>query len=197
MNGLIELLGNLIVDYIKRDYEEEKVRLAYIGPPARIFIDNEYIELVKGSEYTLPRWISELLVRRHLGRMINGEVDHSTIARLSFNERRSWGQLKFEKLSGYFYTRIKAHIHYLKEKYKAIEDLDKLHEHAQVISSLITHTKNLHETRLNKIITLLGAPEYWPDAITALSEEEKQLYTILRSILDIFDKNIFEVDKHG
>lgn len=196
MNGLIELLGSLIVSYINRDFEEEQVKIAYMGPSTRIFVEDDYVELVRGSEYTLPRWIAQFLQEKNQAKVSEGLIDEVTVTRLYFNESRSKGQLKFEKLAGYFYSKVKRQLSTMLKSYRGIEDLSKAQQVFQVISNLATSTKNLYKVRLSKILSLIGT-EVSPDVLANLSEEEKHLYTTLKNVLEIFNAKVFEVEKRG
>lgn len=196
MNGLIELLGALIVNYINRDFEEEEVRVAYVGPPTKIFVEDDYVELIRGSEYTLPRWVARVLEERGRAKSSEGLIDEVTVTRLYFNESRSKGQLRFEKLPGYFYSRVKNQLETMLKSYRNIEDFSKAQQLFQTISNLATSTRNLYRVRLSKILSLIGA-DVGPDVLANLSEEEKHLYTTLKGIFEIFSLKVFEVEKRG
>jgi DNA replication factor GINS len=194
LNGLIELLGSLIISFINRDFEEEEVKAAYIGSPLRIFIEDDYVELVKGAEYTLPRWIARILYENNRVKEVDKTIDETTVARIYFNENRSRGQLKFEKLPGYFYSRVKEQINTMMRTYREITDLSKAHQIVQSITSLSNTTRNLYKTRLSKILSMMGG-DIGMDVLADLSEEEKHLYNTLKAILDVFNSKIFEVEK--
>lgn len=197
MNGLIELLGNLIVSYVKRDFEEEEVKVAYVGSPTAVFIEDDYVELIRGSEYILPRWIAQTLQEKERAKLPDEEVDYVTVTRISFNESRSRGQIKFEKLSGYFFSKIRSQITYTMKKYRTVDNLERAHEIAQSITSLVTATKNLYRVRLSKILSLICIQDVNPELLSNLSEEEKYLFTVMRSLLEIFNAKVFEVNRHG
>lgn len=197
MNGLIELLGQLVVNYVNRDFEEEEVKVAYVGKPAKVFIEDDYVELFRGSEYTLPRWIAQILQEKEMARLSSEEIDYISVTRISFNESRSRGQIKFEKLGGYFFSKIRSQVAYIMKKYKSVDDLEKAHEIAQSITSLVTATRNLYRVRLSKILSLVSVQDISPEVLSNLSEEEKYLYAIVRSILEIFNSKIFEVSRHS
>lgn len=196
MTGLLELMGLLGIRVIERDYEEEEVKVAYIGPPTSIFVEDDFIELVKGAEYTLPRWLAKLLSEKGVARIQEAPVEESVVARLQFNESRSRGQLKFEKLQGYFYSRIRDQVSSMFRSYKEINDLTKAHQVLQSITKLSTATRDLYKTRLIKILNIVTS-EIGPDVLANLSEEEKQLYSALRTILGLYNSMVFEVEKHG
>ena len=196
LNGIIELLGDLITSYMVRDFEEEQVKVAYIGPATRIYVEDDYVELVRGSEYTVPRWVAQILQEKNRAKISESPVDEVLVTRIYFNESRSRGQLKFEKLSGYFYSRIRQQLITLLKAYKDIEDFSKAHQVFQAITNLATSTKNLYKVRLAKILGLIGS-EVGPDVLANLSEEEKHLYVALRTILDIFNQRVFEVERRG
>lgn len=195
MTGLLELIGLLGIRVIERDYEEEEVKVAYIGPSTSLFVEDDFIELVKGAEYTLPRWLAKLLSEKGVARIQEAPVEESIVARLQFNESRSRGQLKFEKLQGYFYSRIRDQVSSMFRSYKEINDLTKAHQVLQSITKLSTATRDLYKTRLIKILNIVTS-EIGPDVLANLSEEEKQLYSALRTILGLYNSMVFEVEKH-
>jgi DNA replication factor GINS len=195
LTGLLELIGLLGVRVIERDYEEEEVKVAYIGPSTSLFVEDDFIELVKGAEYTLPRWLAKFLSEKGVARIQEAPVEESIVARLQFNESRSRGQLKFEKLQGYFYSRIRDQVSSMFRSYKEINDLTKAHQVLQSITKLSTATRDLYKTRLIKILNIVTS-EIGPDVLANLSEEEKQLYSALRTILGLYNSMIFEVEKH-
>jgi len=195
LTGLLELIGLLGVRVIERDYEEEEVKVAYMGPSTSLFVEDDFVELVKGAEYTLPRWLAKFLGEKGVARIQEAPVEETMVARLQFNESRSRGQLKFEKLQGYFYSRIRDQVSSMFRSYKEINDLSKAHQVLQSITKLSTATRDLYKTRLIKILNIVTS-EIGPDVLANLSEEEKQLYSTLRTILDLYNSMVFEVEKH-
>jgi DNA replication factor GINS len=103
--------------------------------------------------------------------------------------------LKFEKLQGYFYSRIRDQVSSMFRSYKEINDLSKAHQVLQSITKLSTATRDLYKTRLIKILNIVTS-EIGPDVLANLSEEEKQLYSALRTILELYNSMVFEVEKH-
>ncbi|MEM0001562.1 MAG: hypothetical protein QXS24_03805 [Desulfurococcaceae archaeon] len=196
MNGLVELLGSLVSEFIIRDFEEEEVKVAYIGPALKLFVEDDYIELVKGAEYNLPRWIARILYENNRIKEMDKSIDEATVARIYFNENRSKGQLKFEKLSGYFYSRVREQINMMLKAYREITDLSRAHQIVQSVTSLSNTMRNLYKTRLSKILSMVGG-DIGADVLADLSEEEKHLYNAVRSVLEVFNKKIFGVEKHG
>ncbi|MEM4224610.1 MAG: hypothetical protein QXX93_01455, partial [Desulfurococcaceae archaeon] len=91
---------------------------------------------------------------------------------------------------------IKQEISSLFRKYKSVDSLSKARDLADRIDKLVTNTKELHRTRLSKILTLLSVQQVTPEMLVNLSEEEKHLYTVLKTVLDIFNSRVFEVEKH-
>lgn len=197
MNGLIESLAWLITAYLKRDFEEEEVRVAYTGRNMLVFIEDDYVELVKGSEYTLPRWIAQQLIEEGLAKPVDEPVDVAKVARIAFNESRLKSSTKFEKLSGYFYMAVNREVAELLRKYKSIDSVSKARELSERLDKLVASIKQLHKTRLSKLLSLLSMQELTPEALSNLSEEEKHLYSSLKTLLEVFNRNVFEVEKHG
>lgn len=195
MNGLIEVIGSIIERYVNRDFEEEEIRVMYTGASLKVFIEDDYVELVKGSEYTLPRWITSILYEKGRARIIEQQVDETTISILRFNESRDKSRLKFEKLTGYFYNRVKYQLYTMMKSYREISDLSKALQIVESMKKISSTTKDLYRIRLSKILTLLGG-EIPPELVADLSEEEKHLLSILKTTLEVFNKKIFEVGKY-
>lgn len=196
MNGLIELLGPLLAGVIRRDFEEEEVRAVYMGQPIRIFVHDDYVELMKGAEYTLPRWIARLLYEKKLVKEYDKPIDEVMLARVNFNETRSKGQLKFERLQGYFYNRILDQIELMVKTYKEETDLGKVSQIVKSIQDMTNSTRSIYRTRLSKLFSIVTS-DIASDIIADLSEEEKHLYNILKAILKIFSTKVMGVEKHG
>lgn len=197
MNGLILLLCDLITRFVERDFEEEQVKAAFTGGSLRVFLEEDYVELVKGSEYTLPRWLAQFLAERGYASFSLEYVEPVNVAVIAFNESRNRSFMKFEKLPGYFYLAVKQEIGSLFKKYKSIESVAKAKELSERLDKLTSGVKQLHRTRLLKILSLLTVQQITPEVISNLSEEEKHLYVSLRTLLDSFNERIFEVEKHG
>jgi len=197
LSGLIEVIGALIHSSLKREFEEEQVRVAYMGSPLKVFVEDDYVELVRGSEYTLPRWLALYLVEKNYARFAGEGVDVAKVSRLAFNESRSRSQLKFEKLEGYFYSLVKLEVEMMLKSHKSIDSVAKAQELLDRLNKLVTNTRNLYRYRLSKLMTLLTLQDAPPDVLANLSEEEKQLYEALKTLLEIFNARVFEVGGGG
>jgi DNA replication factor GINS len=193
VSGLVELLSEVISGFVSRDSEEEYVRVAYTAPSILVFLEDDYVELVRGAEYNVPRWIAQLLAEKGCAKILEEGVDAVDLGRLMFNESRSRGQIKFEKLKGYFYSKVKSTIQHLLKQYKSATNIDEIKRISDTLSTLSSNTKNLYKIRLSKILSLLSVQELPPEVLGNLSEEEKLLYTTIRSVLEVFNERVFEV----
>jgi DNA replication factor GINS len=193
VSGLVELLSEVISGFVSRDSEEEYVRVAYTAPSTLVFLEDDYVELVRGAEYNVPRWIAQLLAEKGCAKILEEGVDAVDLGRLMFNESRSRGQIKFEKLKGYFYSKVKSTIQHLLKQYKSATNIDEIKRISDTLSTLSSNTKNLYKIRLSKILSLLSVQELPPEVLGNLSEEEKLLYTTIRSVLEVFNERVFEV----
>jgi DNA replication factor GINS len=193
VSGLVELLSEVISGFVSRDSEEEYVRVAYTAPSILVFLEDDYVELVRGAEYNVPRWIAQLLAEKGYAKILEEGVDAVDLGRLMFNESRSRGQIKFEKLKGYFYSKVKSTIQHLLKQYKSATNIDEIKRISDTLSTLSSNTKNLYKIRLSKILSLLSVQELPPEVLGNLSEEEKLLYTTIRSVLEVFNERVFEV----
>jgi len=193
VSSLVELLGELISGFISRDAEEEYVRVAYTGPSVNVFVEDDYVELVKGAEYNLPRWIAQILAEKGYAKILEEDIDAVAIGRLMFNESRSRGLIKFEKLKGYFYFKVKSTVLHLLKQYKSAGNIEEIKKISDMLTTLTSNTKSLYKIRLSKILSLLSVQELSPEVLNNLSEEEKILYNTMRTVLEVFNKRIFEV----
>jgi len=192
LTGLLELSLVLNTELVQREYEEEEVKIVYIGQNMKVFLEDGYIELIKGSEYTLPRWLAKYLAEKGLAKISEAPIEENIVARLQFNESRSKGQLKFEKLQGYFYTRIKEQIiETIKTLFKEISDISRVQQVLQSYSRMESMTRELYRTRLSKILNILTS-EVSPEILSNLSEEEKQLYHSLKTVIDTYNSRVFD-----
>jgi DNA replication factor GINS len=194
--ALLESVVLLNTRLIERDYEEEEVRLAYTGPPIKLFIEDDYVELTRGSEYTVPRWLAEIISEAGYGKINEQLVDEGALAKIQFNEARSRSQLRFEKLQGYFYQRVRDHVLHTLSKIREVSDLAKTQQMIESITKISALTRELYRTRLSKILNVVMI-EVSPDVLHNLSEEEKHLYSLLKAILDAFRLRVFEVERRG
>lgn len=197
MNGLLVLLSDLITKFIERDFEEEQVRAAFTGGSFKVFLEDDYVELVKGSEYTLPRWLAQYLADRGYASLPGEGVDPVNVAIIAFNEGRSRSFMRFEKLAGYFYLAVKQEVSSLFKRYKSVDSVAKAKELSEKLDKLVSNVKQLHRLRLSKILSLLTVQQVTPEVISNLSEEEKHLYVVLRTLLEAFNEKVFEVERHG
>ncbi|MEM1800579.1 MAG: GINS complex subunit Sld5 [Desulfurococcaceae archaeon] len=197
MNGLIELLGGILEKFVKRDFEEEPIKVVITSSGVTLFLEDNYIELVRGSEYILPRWIAYMLQDMKLASISDEEIDVSTMNRLAFIEMRNRSPPKFEKLKGYFYNKAKLRMKIMLRDYSKANDIKKLQEIAENLHGIMSSTVSLAKTRISKLLSMLSIQAVSQDIIDNLSEEEKLFYNSMKTLLEVFSKNIFEVETSG
>lgn len=163
---------------LEREYEEESVRVMVVEDVGKILTPEGIIELSKGSEYTLPRWIARELAERGCVKFIEEEINLEKLAKIAYSEESMTRRLVFEKLHPYFYKLTKDVI---EELYKVLERerqpriLAEIQKHEEYLS-------RISRVRLRKILNLLMIEAPY-DLITKLSEEEKLLYDMLKATL--------------
>lgn len=196
MSALMSLLSDVLYRYIARSFEEEKVKTVLIGSNTKVFLDDGYVELVKGSEYYLPRWIAARLEEeKHAS--IPDEIDDRTLATLSFSEEVKLTQedsVKFRELKGFFYQHVKWKIQRMLEEYRKelIKDPKALTGKSETIRRMTENLEDLANKRRKRMIIALNAP-FTPKMLENLSEEEKLFYTSVRSFIEEYYNKVLKV----
>ncbi|WP_233418120.1 DNA replication complex GINS family protein [Desulfurococcus amylolyticus] len=197
LNGLLELIGILTSDFIAREYEEEPVKILVTAQDLNVFIDDGFIELTKGSEQVVPRWIARKLAAKNQAKIVNDDISRDMLSQLVFNEDRYRNQLRFEKLKGYFYHRMKDTLVKNVEEYGRSPDIKRLQEVSELVRIINDSMLSLTRLRTRKIVSLTMTPGYPADIVENLSEEEKILFNALKTILDIYYRRFIGVETIG
>lgn len=178
MENIVSSLIKLFLSILYREYEEEHIRTIIIEDLGKIFLPEGVVELVKGSEYSMPRWIARELKQRNLVEIKDEGISLEKLAKIAYSEQSTTRKLSFEKLPPYFYHLVKDEVtrlyHVLEEEKKPV-----------ILSDISRYEQFLSEIgriRVRKLISLLliKPPQ---DLLNKLSEEELLLYRILKDVL--------------
>ncbi|ADV64886.1 hypothetical protein [Desulfurococcus mucosus] len=194
MNGLLELVGLLAGSFVSRDYEEEPVKITVTVQGITVFIEDGFVELAKGSEHIVPRWVARELAAKGYATITEDGIDKERLAKLLFLEDRYKSQPRFEELKGYFYRRLGEKIKETLEEHGKSRDLRRLEELSESVKMYRDALVSLTRLRAKKIVGFLTAPGYPAEAVNNLSLEEKIFFNSLRTLLDTYFKVIIGVD---
>ncbi|RLG82284.1 MAG: hypothetical protein DRO40_08045 [Thermoprotei archaeon] len=185
LTSAANLLAKLCLNLLKREYEEDYVRVIVLEDIGKIFVPEGVAELTRGTEYSLPRWIAQELVDKGVVELKEGEIGLERLAKIAYNEESTMRKPVFVKLYPYFYHLIIDEVRKLYERLEAektpliLSDVQKYENYISTIGKI----------RVRKLINLLlvEPPE---DMFTKLSEEEKILYIMLKNILAYWLKSL-------
>ncbi len=186
MSSLASLLVEKLVEFMERDYMEEEIRIEVIGSPPKVFIHEGFTELTRGAEYSVPRWLAEMLFRENTAKPREQEVSVENLSKIAYNEEALIKKLQLMKLPRYFYMMVREDIEKIREKLKSTADLSLLDEYKQ-LEDLYYTIGRIRVKKLLSFILLASVPQ---EIFEKLSEEERILFTLLREVLSTWMKNI-------
>ncbi len=176
--GVLEKLLSMYMGLVYRDFEEELVRVIVVEDIGPIYIPEGVIELTKGSEYNLPRWIAVELYRRGYVEFKDKPVDLEKLAKIAYSEESSRKGIEFSKTPQYFYHIVGYEIDGLYERLERERDTRLLLD----IQKYEDYLLRIGKARVKKITQLIPI-EIPQEVYMCLSEEERILYRMLREIL--------------
>jgi len=144
----------------------------------KIYLPEGIVELTKGSEYTLPRWVARELAEKGLVKYRDGDIGLEKLAKIAYAEESTSRKPVFEKLYPYFYRLV---VDELENLYKILEK-EKQPRILADIQKYEEYLSKIGRIRVRKILNLLmiEAPQ---EVVSKLSEEEKLLYGMLKEVL--------------
>ncbi len=189
--SVVEQIACINLDILYRDFEEELVRVIVLEDLGPIYVSEGVVELSKGSEYNLPRWIALELYRRGLVEFKEKPVDLEDLAKIAYSEESSRKGIEFTKIKQYFYHIVCREIDELYERVERERDTGLLLD----LRKYEDYLMRIGKSRVKKLIQLLFLK--LPSEVSSkLSEEEKILYLLLKDILDHWLKRL-RIEKGG
>ncbi len=184
--GFVKLLMKTLFEFLTRDFMEQEVKVEIIGESEPVLTLEGYIELNKGAEYMLPRRIAYELESKGIARVKDDHLSIKDLSKIVYNEEATKHKIQLYKLKPYLYSLVKNTLQNMREKLRkgsSVELYDEYKKLTDLYSTLIM-------LRKRKIINLLNLPAIPQELIDKMSEEEKILFSILRSTLNEWEKTI-------
>ncbi len=163
---------------VRREYEERGVRVVVLRDTGLIYSGEGPLELRRGTEYTLPRWVALLLERKGFVQVKDRELGIQELARIAYNEESSIGKPRFEKIDPFFYHLVIDMVRSVEEEARRNADI-KTYQMLYKYQDLLT---TIGRTRMKKMLSLLTI-EPDEEIIGRFTEEERLLYYTLRDAL--------------
>ncbi len=184
--SIAKLLIGVIYDFIERDFMEQEVKTEIIGDTPPVLTVEGYIELKRGAEYMLPRRIAYDLARKGIARIKDEEITMEYLSKIVYNEESSKNRIQLYRVQPYLYSLARKTIEDLRKRLESegrIELYEEYRDILELYSSLIS-------LRLGKIINMLRLPIVPQELLDKMTEEEKMLFSILRTTLKEWEKRI-------
>lgn len=179
MNAIASALIDKLIDFLRRDFLEDEVRFEVTLRNVHVVTHEGVVELTKGSEYVLPRWLTQQLEAKGVGRVREVELDVSTLSNIAYLEEDLVKKKKFHKIPQFFYLTCLNDLATSKDKLRKTGDLD-LYEEVKKKEELV---ETICRVRLRKILDYILIPDIPTDVYETFSNEEKVLLSVLRTIL--------------
>ncbi|MEM0380426.1 MAG: hypothetical protein QXP71_03740 [Desulfurococcaceae archaeon] len=184
--SLINILMDKLVEFLEREYMEEEVRVEIIGKTTRVFAYEGLVELMRGAEYSVPRWLANILVSENIARVKEQELGIDKLSTIAYNEESLVQKLQLVKIPRYFYLNINRIVRDLENRLKKEIDLSILDDIKKFEELLYT----IGRIRVKKILNMVLLTSLPQDTVDKLSEEEKILYNSFKGLLSIWMKKL-------
>ncbi|WP_440059891.1 hypothetical protein ACSU1N_01645 [Thermogladius sp. 4427co] len=185
---LIELVFGKVLDFLRRDFEEENVKVEVYREGLKLISLEGVLDMSKGAEYTIPRWVAAYYAKKGYVKIKDSRISVEDLSVLSYNEEAAYSRTLTNKLKGFFYKAMFTSKKDLVEQAKRTGELLKLDEVRRIEDALDT----LLKSRMKKIVGYSLISDIQQDIIEKLSEEEKYLLHSLRIIIDSWRRSISE-----
>lgn len=179
MNPLAALLTEKMMELLYRDYIEDDVRIVITSRNIRIPTSEGLTELVKGSEYVVPRWVAQLLKERGMAIVKEEELSITSLSTLAYLEEDLIRKRRFTKPYRFFYIQGSSKLNELRSKLREAGSVE-LYEEYKKMEELVS---TIGMVRLRKLLDLVLLVNIPMDIYDTLTNEEKVLLTLLTTII--------------
>jgi len=179
LSAIVSLVMERIIDFIKRDFMEEEVRVQVVGEAVKVPLYEGFVELSRGAEYSVPRWLANALSREGAVTIREEPVSLEKLSSIAYNEESLVKKLQLVKIPKYFYMLVSSVAEELQEKLKMKADVSLFEDYMKLEELYIT----IGRLRVRKILNFLLLPTVPQEVFEKLSEEEKALFNLLREAL--------------
>lgn len=134
----------------------------------------------------VPRWVAEIMVQMGFAELQEESFDLELFKALSRERMQDPSQISTLKAD--FYVKMKRQMNLIKAMMKRDESLKEAYE------KFSSSTYDLIALRTSKLLYLAGSSTLSPDLEMKMTPEEKNLFELIRSIIDDWKKAILEVE---
>jgi len=179
LSAILSLLIEKVLDFTERDYLEEEIRVEVVKGPVKVPLYEGLVELSRGTEYGIPRWLAEMLSKEGVVQIRDDQVSVDKLSSIAYNEESLVRKLQLVKLPGFFYMLVNSVEQKLQGELKAKTDMSLFEEYRRIEDLYLT----IGRLRVRKLLNFLLLTTIPQEILEKLSEEEKVLFSLLREIL--------------
>lgn len=143
-------------------------------------------ETREGDVIEIPRWVAEIMVQMGFAEPREESFELELFKALSRERMQDPSQISTLKAD--FYPRMKRQMNLMRAMIKKDESLKEAYE------KLSSSSYDLIALRTNKLLYLVGSSVLSPDLERKITPEEKDLFELIRSMIEYWKKTIREAE---
>ncbi len=169
-----------ILEVLRARYETRPVRVMVVKDVGKIVVDGVEIELRKGTEVEIPRWMARVLAAEGYVELLESPLTLDDIARVHFMVTEARSLVDTPPLPEEFYHRVREYLERLEEELRRSPSTQILEEKEKAELYL----DEIISRRLWTILQLLRATGARAEVYEKLSPEEKLLHDTLQRVIE-------------
>ncbi len=177
--GIAEKLS-LLLALLDKEYLAKPVRVAVVKDKGRIHVDGVELELRKGIELELPRWLAMVLSDKGIVQSLEQPITINDIARMHFSVVSAHTPAELDPIPQYFYKQVREYYHSLDKRIRESFDASLLEEK----NKAATYIAGIVSKRVTLLLHILRSPSTLTEIYPRLAPEEKVLLDALKDILE-------------
>jgi len=143
--------------------------------------------LSEGEEKEMRLWLARELEKAGVVKIVRkDELDTAKLYKIHWTETKIQSKKGISSLPEGFYQKLRKLLRKMKEE--ARENLEKTAEYKRVLE----YAKDIVNCRLRKVISIASSSIHSETILRNLTEEERKLYDIVRSIVSSWRREILE-----
>ncbi len=187
-------------DLLEKQLEAQK--LSYANSEVRVLVLKDYpkiltpgleIELTRGSEVLLPRWLAKDLKRKGIVEVKERKLTLKDVSKIAFLETRYIRKPPSEMLTlpENFYQKLREYLTELRAKISEKPTVELINEHTRLLSYIY----DILRSRIQKILILAQLGEDVKDVLSKLAPEELILYKSIRNTIEKWQKIVLGIEE--
>ncbi len=169
-----------VLELLRARYELKPVRVMVVKDVGKLVIDGVELELRKGTEVEVPRWVARILASQGYVEILESPLTLDDIARVHFMVTETRSLVDTPSLPEDFYQRAR-------EYFDRLEELLRRNPSAQLLEEkekAELYFEEILSRRFWTILQLLRATGARAEVYERLSPEEKILHDTLQEVIE-------------